>query len=103
MAAIFDRSVKISEAKSADYAGDEDAFANFRVCENYGVPAEAGFITRMSDKMSRVSNLIGKEAKVTDEKIEDTLLDLANYSVLFLIFLEEKYGKQEPKAPEIIY
>lgn len=50
-----------------------------------------GFIsalTRISDKFNRIENLIlGAENKVSDERLEDTLLDLACYSVMTLISL----------------
>lgn len=52
-----------------------------------------GIAIRMSDKMGRLENLLGiedssfksKEAIVGDEKIEDTMKDLLNYSILFLM------------------
>lgn len=47
-------------------------------------------IIRLEDKLSRLKALITTENKV-DESIEDTLMDLANYSIMTLI--ELKYGK----------
>lgn len=47
-------------------------------------------IIRLEDKLSRLKALIKTENKV-DESIEDTLMDLANYSIMTLI--ELKYGK----------
>jgi len=46
----------------------------------------------MSDKVSRLTTLImsGKDPKVTDESISDTLSDLANYSILLKTFLKSK-------------
>jgi hypothetical protein len=44
----------------------------------------------MTDKISRIANLINKENAVKDERITDTLLDLAVYSILFKIYLETK-------------
>lgn len=46
------------------------------------------FVIRLSDKLSRVKQLIANDRKVDDEKIEDTLLDLANYAVMAMVFLE---------------
>lgn len=45
---------------------------------------------RLSDKLNRFSNLIKNSAEVQDEKIEDTLIDLANYTVMTLTWLERK-------------
>ena len=47
-------------------------------------------ITRISDKYNRLVSLCTKpeeERRVKDESIEDTLLDLANYSIMSLIEL----------------
>lgn len=48
------------------------------------------FLVRMQDKMNRLKSLSKKDALVKDESIEDTLLDLANYSILALIELKEE-------------
>lgn len=45
---------------------------------------------RLGDKFNRVSSLIKRgELKENDESLEDTLLDLAGYSILGLKYLEE--------------
>ena len=44
---------------------------------------------RIGDKYHRFSQLIKKEAEVKDESIEDTLIDLANYSVMTLLWLRK--------------
>lgn len=45
---------------------------------------------RLGDKFNRVSSLIKKgELKENDESLEDTLLDIAGYSVLGLKYLKE--------------
>lgn len=45
---------------------------------------------RLGDKLNRVSSLIKKgELKENDESLEDTLLDLAGYSILGLKYLKE--------------
>jgi hypothetical protein len=49
---------------------------------------------RLEDKLNRLRTLNQKEeAAVKDEKIEDTLQDLANYAILALI--ELKLQKEE--------
>ena len=80
----------IQEAKNHDYAqGAENPFANFEMVANYKVASvEQGFFTRLSDKFSRVATLITREGQVADEKIEDTLIDLANYAIIFKCYLE---------------
>lgn len=42
-------------------------------------------ITRIMDKANRLKSLCKKEAKVRNEKMPDTLRDLANYCIMTLI------------------
>lgn len=45
---------------------------------------------RLSDKFNRICNLIKRdEDKENDESLEDTLLDMAGYSILALKYLKE--------------
>lgn len=76
------------QRKQADY-GDSAA----KTFDKWGL---VSFLVRMEDKMNRVINLTQKqgEAKVADEKIEDTLLDLANYSIMALIELDRVKSEQ---------
>lgn len=51
-----------------------------------------GLITsyiRMEDKMLRIEQLMTNEARVEDETIEDSLLDLANYAIMTIMELRE--------------
>lgn len=51
---------------------------------------------RLGDKFNRISSLIKKnELKENDESLEDTLLDLAGYSILGLKYLEEHKKEHE--------
>lgn len=85
---LYKSNVAISKAKNSDYAGKDDPFANFKACETFGVTAATGIIVRMTDKLSRASNLISRQAAVKDESILDTLSDLANYAMILRMFLE---------------
>ena len=90
---VTDKMYEITKAKNSDYTADSgDSMANFKVVEKLGVcSVEIGFLTRMSDKVARLAGLAkGKEIQVKDEKYEDTLLDLANYSILLAIYLQNK-------------
>lgn len=44
---------------------------------------------RIKDKLKRFSQLIDNDALVNDESMRDTLIDLANYSVMTLMWLDE--------------
>ncbi len=93
---LTDIMLAITTAKNQDYSWKDavDAFANFKVVEEFWISTEHWFLTRMLDKIKRVSNLIDHEAAVSDEKVTDTLLDLANYSLLFLLYLKSKDEKR---------
>lgn len=95
----LDTMYSIMVAKNADYAGTTDPFANFMQVENLGIStAEKGILVRITDKLSRISNLLETEAQVKDEAITDTLQDMANYAVILKCLIEEK-GKI-PVGPE---
>lgn len=82
---IMERLADIYEAKNASY-GDSFGIS----VRKYGPIAG---LTRISDKFNRVENLIlGAENKVPDERVEDTLLDLANYAVMLYMEITEGGG-----------
>lgn len=94
---LCDRLQELSQAKGTDYTGSvDDQFYNFRKGEAFGLKTSDGFIARMLDKMSRIAsfNQTGS-LQVKTESVEDTLLDLANYSLLFVGYLREQ---QTPEA-----
>lgn len=74
--------------KNVDYATESDIFRNFRM---FG---ELGILVRMSDKLARLRSILenGRVA-VSDESINDTLLDIINYSVIFAGYLGEQKSK----------
>lgn len=89
---------EITKAKNADYTGNsEDPFENFTLCERMGIATtEQGFLTRMTDKISRVNTFAqNNELLVKDESVEDTLFDLANYCLLFAGYLRSKKMRNE--------
>lgn len=68
--------------KNKDYGNSvHDTF------KKYGLTA---FLVRMEDKMNRLRTLSRQDAQVSDEKIEDTLMDLANYALLAIIELKQQ-------------
>ena len=78
---ICERLNKLYEAKNADYG---DSFG--KSYKEYGLTVSC---IRLEDKLNRLKSLnLSKYAKVQDETIEDTLMDLANYSIMTLIELE---------------
>lgn len=86
---------RIHDSKNNDYADSaSDPLRNFRACEDAGISAFDGCLTRLSDKYMRVMNLArkereGREQGVKGEAITDTLLDMANYALIAIILYEE--------------
>lgn len=71
---------QVYKAKNHDYG---DSFG-----DTYKKLGIISAVTRLSDKMNRLMSLAVKhDAQVKDEKIEDTLLDMANYAIMTLIEL----------------
>lgn len=53
---------------------------------------EKGILVRLSDKMSRITNLIeGGEAAVSDETVVDTIEDAINYLAILKAYYEGKH------------
>jgi hypothetical protein len=90
--AFFSSCIEISEKKNADYTGkDNNPFSNFQSVESLGILTEHGFLTRMMDKMKRVSSFVENGTlKVMDESVTDTLKDLANYSCLLAGYIKSQ-------------
>jgi hypothetical protein len=101
-----DKLITITKAKNSDYTGkSDDPFKNFRICQTNGAcTVEQGFVVRMSDKLSRIISLTidNNKQQVMDERVEDTLLDLANYCILLAGYLKEKQS-QEPAPGSLTY
>ena len=81
--------LKLINSKNNDYANPTDFYANFRLSEQAGVPMFLGVHIRLLDKVSRLNSFLERfqrTGKMTTEheSIEDTLLDLINYSAIEL-------------------
>lgn len=97
--ATCERMIATTKAKNDDYTGaTDDPFANFTRVEMLGVcTTEKGFLTRMVDKFCRVISFDQRgELSVKDESVEDTLIDLANYSILLAGYLRHKKSLAGP-------
>jgi hypothetical protein len=89
-----DFALELMKKKNHDYAGNsgEKPFANFERCEAMGICAtEAGFLVRITDKLSRLSTFTesGKLA-VDNEGYNDAIVDIINYCVLFSAYVKSK-------------
>lgn len=83
---ILDNMRKTYHAKNTDYGSSFD-----KGIDRYGWTS---FKTRIFDKFNRVESILDKKESdpnykplVQDEKLEDTLLDMANYAILAILYL----------------
>jgi hypothetical protein len=80
--AILDEIHDTYKRKNADYGSSfAEQFAE------YGLLSA---VIRLDDKMRRLKQLLKNEAKVKNESIRDTLMDLANYSIMTIMELDKK-------------
>ena len=76
---------ELYERKNADYG---KSFS--KSYEEFGLTSP---VIRLSDKVERLKTLSKQEAKVKDESIQDTVMDIAVYAMLTLMELMNKDGK----------
>ena len=67
--------------KNHDYGNSFD-----KSLDKFGLVAST---VRLGDKMNRIESLTSKIALVNDESIKDTLLDLANYAIMTVMWLNK--------------
>ena len=92
--AILEELKTLHLAKTLDYGVDEDALSNIRQSADVvNMPAWAGCILRISDKMHRLKAYF-RRGKCEFDGIEDTLKDIACYSAIALVLYRE--GQAEP-------
>ena len=81
--------VEFYSRKNHDYGNSFD-----KGMDNIGMAYGVG---RIYDKMNRLITLTKKEAQVKDESIDDTLRDLACYSMMMLAYRKRQIEKEHSK------
>lgn len=84
---ITNSMIQTYQAKNQDYGNSFE-----KTLDRFGLVAS---IIRLSDKMNRIESLSQKKAKVESESIEDTLLDLANYAIMTVIWFRKNRINEE--------
>lgn len=69
--------------KNHDYGNSFD-----KSLDKFGLVAS---VVRIGDKMNRIESLVQKEAMVQDESIRDTLLDMANYAIMTVMWMDNQH------------
>jgi len=68
---------KLYTAKNSDYNNSFD-----KLMDEFG---DLSLVLRLCDKVERLKALLKKEAQVKDEKFSDTLKDMVNYGIMWLM------------------
>jgi hypothetical protein len=83
----LEKMLEIHRSKSKDYASPDNPYSNFDVSE-YGLrlfknPRDQAFIWPIFTKLARLSTLLNSNNPPNNESIEDTMIDIANYVILW--------------------
>jgi hypothetical protein len=92
---LLDTIRELHLSKSEDYGcpSGTDPLANIRNGAKFvGIPAFKAAMVRLSDKVTRLATF-NATGRLHFEGVEDTLLDLASYSLLTLVLYREDQGK----------
>lgn len=87
--ALLKEIADLHDSKNHDYAAETDPLSNFKLCEPFGVSPFKGVMVRLSDKWSRLGQLVGGKSP-KHESVRDTLMDTAVYSLLAILLLEDE-------------
>ncbi len=85
---------KIMQEMYATYKKKNHDYGNSfnKSLDNFGLVAS---VIRIGDKMNRFETLTKKEAQVCGESIRDTLLDMANYAIMTVMWMDnQKFGSE---------
>lgn len=76
--------------KGQDYS-NKDRLSNFKLAGSIcGLTPELNALSLIATKVARLGVLLKSDSKPNNESIQDSILDLANYSVLLSMILADK-------------
>jgi hypothetical protein len=88
---LLNKCLQLLASKNHDYSETQDAFANFKLAAHIaGIPTEQTLLTLLGMKLARLNQLLGKSKQPKHEAIEDTLMDVINYTLLLRGILQER-------------
>lgn len=88
---LLNKCLQLLASKNHDYSETQDAFANFKLAAHIaGIPTEQTLLTLLGMKLARLNQLLGKNKQPKHEAIEDTLMDVINYTLLLRGIIQER-------------
>jgi hypothetical protein len=94
--ALCDDMKAMHDKKQKDYGRAGDPFSNVRASEDFGVAGWVGCLVRANDKMRRLQKA-AQGGELANEGVEDSLMDLAVYSIIGLVLYREQQAKAQMK------
>lgn len=95
---LLDEMAETHDKKSHDYAKDSDPFGNYRfaglvACLFSHSPNDAGFASRLAEKIFRLAVLESDGKTPKNESIDDTERDIATITALWMTERKTRRGK----------
>lgn len=88
---VQEQQLNLLASKLLDYGIDNISMGKDLEKPDYRRRSLMGVWFRMNDKINRLWNLLENPNKPQHEPIEDSYIDLANYSIISLIVLKNKW------------
>lgn len=100
-----DNMAKILISKGNDYA-TQDVLSNFKMAGNIANqkannPSAINCLNLIATKVARLGNLLSTEGDIKNESVEDSVLDMANYTFLLYCLLKEGKANSEISIDEV--
>ena len=83
---------ELHDLKQKDYGSGNDPFANVRASAEFGIPPWLGAVLRLNDKVVRIKSFV-RNGRLENEKVEDSLRDIAVYATIALVLWEEQVAE----------
>lgn len=92
METTYNQAIEIAKKKNHDYTqASDNALKNFELVEYLELATtEVGMMSRILDKISRLATLVNHEAKVKDESMQDSIIDMINYLAILKATIDNR-------------
>lgn len=103
--ALLQRMSEIHNKKSYDYASNDNPYANYHfagmISKLFDNPNDAGFVSRIGEKLYRLANLENSNKIPLNENIEDTEIDICTIMVLWMSSRKDARNKRNELVGQI--
>lgn len=90
----FNYCLLLVKRKNEDYAVEDNPFKNFEASTIIDVDPNKALLLQVVNKITRISNLLEKEAEIKEDKVTDSIVDAINYLALLKARLDMEVGKK---------